>query len=130
MQNLAFTVWKSGTQTKTSESPRNSNPQPNEKWRGVRLFLKVTATAGTTPTLDVKLQEYNHEADTWIDITGAAFAQQTGAAELDLVVYPAVTVVANRAVSTVMPRTWRAVATLGADADETATYSLSGNYIL
>lgn len=38
------------------------------------------ATAGTNPTLDVKLQHCDTEGGTYADVTGGAFAQVTSAA--------------------------------------------------
>lgn len=40
------------------------------------IYLKVTGTAGTSPTLDVKLQKQLPDGATWQDI--AAFTQFTG----------------------------------------------------
>jgi hypothetical protein len=39
--------------------------------------LHVGAVTGTTPTLDVKIQESDTSGGTYSDITGATFAQQT-----------------------------------------------------
>jgi|SRR5262245_22636127 len=39
--------------------------------------LHVGAVTGTTPTLDVKIQESDTSGGTYTDITGATFAQQT-----------------------------------------------------
>jgi hypothetical protein len=41
--------------------------------------LHVGAVTGTTPTLDVKIQESDTSGGTYSDITGATFAQQTTA---------------------------------------------------
>jgi hypothetical protein len=39
--------------------------------------LHIGAVSGTTPTLDVKIQESDTSGGTYTDISGAAFAQQT-----------------------------------------------------
>lgn len=42
-------------------------------------FLEVGAVSGTTPTLDVKVQESDTSGGTYTDIPGAAFTQITAA---------------------------------------------------
>lgn len=110
-----------------------TEPLTNFQYKGIRLFLNITAASGTNPTLDVKLQELLFTNDTsstvWIDITGAAFAQQTSTATLDLAIYPGITSTANRRVSDVLPKTWRVVATIGGTSTPTFTYSLGACYI-
>lgn len=49
----------------------------------MRVHLNVGAAAGTTPTLNVKIQD-SPDNVTFTDVSGAAFAQQTGAAVADL----------------------------------------------
>lgn len=44
----------------------------------VTLLLSIGAASGTTPTLDVKLQD-SADGASWADISGAAFAQKTAA---------------------------------------------------
>ena len=41
-------------------------------------FLDVTASTGTTETLDVKFQEWDQASEKWYDIASAAFTQATG----------------------------------------------------
>jgi len=43
-------------------------------------IIQSAAGTGTTPTLDVKLQDSSDGSTGWADITGAAFAQVTNAA--------------------------------------------------
>ena len=47
----------------------------------VKFILSSTAGTGTTPTLDVKLQDSANGTTGWADITGAAFTQVTDAAD-------------------------------------------------
>jgi len=105
-----------------------SPDQQNLKWRGVRLFLNVSAVLGTSPTLDVKLQTQDPVSKAWIDLPGASFAQKTGVSTADLVVYPGVAETVNVSVSDVLARVWRAVATLAgtAAATDKATLTSSG----
>jgi hypothetical protein len=113
-------------------SPHNADFTMPQGYRGLLLRLDITASGGTTPTLDVKLQYYNEATDEYEDLRGmavanaAAFAQKTGAGEDDLVLYPGLTEAANRTLGAPVPRNLRAVATTGADADETFTFSLVG----
>lgn len=110
-------------------SPYNSAEQKNNFALGVVLFLDITAAAGTTPTLDVKLQMKDPVANEWHDIPGASFAQKTGTGQDTLMLFPGIAETANREVSVVLPPDWRVVATHGADADETFTFSVSGFYL-
>ncbi len=43
----------------------------------LRLDLAVTAASGTTPTLDVKIQD-SPDGTTWTDVSGGTFTQATG----------------------------------------------------
>lgn len=122
------TVWTSAARTQPN-SPHNSEAQKNRYGRGVVLFLDITAAAGTTPTLDVKLQMRDPVANQWHDIPGASFAQKTATGRDSMMLYPGIAETANREVSVSLPADWRAVATLGADADETFTFSLAGFYL-
>lgn len=52
------------------------------KYEGTALaILDVGTTSGTTPTLDVKLQEADAVGGTYTDIPGAVFAQVAGPAQ-------------------------------------------------
>lgn len=42
------------------------------------LFLDVSAAGGTTPTLDLKVQEKIPGTSTWVDVPNGAFTQSTG----------------------------------------------------
>jgi hypothetical protein len=46
---------------------------------GIAVVLAAKCTAGTTPTLDVKLQSSADNSTGWADISGAAFTQVTDA---------------------------------------------------
>ncbi len=52
-----------------------------------RLDLAVTAASGTTPTLNVKIQD-SPDNVTWTDIAGATFTQATGVTTQHLKVGP------------------------------------------
>ena len=66
-------------------------------------ILQSAAGTGTTPTLDVKLQDSADGSTGWADIAGAAFAQVTNAASRQIVKFNA----------SAARRYIRAVATIG-----------------
>lgn len=92
----------------------NSADQVMEGWqgKGVRLYVDVTAVAGT-PTLDIKVQGLDQASGDYYDIPGAAFPQITAVVTDILTVYPGIAETANETVSDVLPKTWRVVATIG-----------------
>jgi len=70
--------------------------------RTVTAYLDVTAVSGTSPTLDVKLQDSTDNGNTWTDVDGGAFAQFTAVGQAHI------TVLIRRAANAI-----RAVATIG-----------------
>lgn len=106
--NLNFIPLDLQARTETLASP----DQDNTRWRGVRLYLGITAAAGTSPTLDVKVQTKDPATGAYIDLAGGAFAQKTGTGEADLVIYPGVAETANVSVSDILARIWRVLATI------------------
>ena len=122
--NKSVNVFASSARTATE----NSSDQTNDCARGVRLFLDITAASGSSPTLDVKVQTKDPVSGNYVALTGAAFAQQTGTATLDLAVYPGIGETANRAVSDVLSSVWRVVATYGGSSPS-FTFSVGAEYI-
>jgi hypothetical protein len=121
-----ISVMESAAHTSTFTSPWMVNEAGA---RGVRVWQKVTAASGTTPTLDTKIQTRDPETGDGLDLPGANFAQQTGSgAVLDLVVYPGVAETANRSVSDVLSREWRIVSTIGGTTPS-FTFTLAAEYI-
>ena len=88
--------------------------------RGIQVSAKVGGVT-SSPTLDIKLQNYNQAAGTWVDITGAAFVQFTAAAEQILTVYPGITAAANVSVNARIGRRVRILATFGGTGTLTGT---------
>lgn len=66
--------------------------------RQMLAYLDVGEVSGTSPTLDVKIQE-SADGSTWADIPGAAFARKTAVAQETL--YFATTKKYVRAVATI-----------------------------
>lgn len=95
---------------------------------GVMVFLSITAATGTTPTLVVKLQGQDELTGEWQDLVGAAFASKSATGTDSLIIYPGVTVTANRQVSSVVPHTIRAVGTIGGTTPS-FTFSVSANFL-
>lgn len=110
-QSNSLTLITSAARTATF----NSGTANKKGYKGAIFCLNVSARAGTTPTLDVKLQGYDPASASWYDLTGAAFAQQTAVstAPIDLLVYPGTVESANRKSSQILPDTFRAVCTIG-----------------
>jgi hypothetical protein len=79
----------------------------------IALFVKVTAITGTTPTLDVKIQESPDGTD-WYDVPSFATAQftTTGSESVRLTV------------GTKLAEKVRVVWTIGGTASPTATFSV------
>jgi hypothetical protein len=126
--NVEFVVFPSAL--RSGVGAVNSVDIENFNARGVCLFLNVTTQAGTTPTLIVKLQAKDPIGGAYIDIPAAVFATVTTTLLLDdLTVYPGILVAANVSVNHLIPRKWRAVATL-AGTSPAYTFSLGGCYIL
>ena len=126
--NTEATVFASAARTATA----NSADQTNYNARGVRLTLDVTAVTGAGATLDVKLQAKDTLSGAYVDIAGAAFTQKTlagGPVTDELIVYPGVAETANETVSDIIPRVWRAVATI-AGTTPSWTFSLGAAYVL
>lgn len=119
-------VFASAARTATA----NSTDQVNYSGKGVVCLLDITAASGTSPTLDIKLQYKDTvpATDKYIDIPSATFAQKTAAGTDSLTIYPGIAETANRSVSDVLPRDWRAVATIGGTSPS-FTFSLACTYI-
>lgn len=108
MQDI--TILSSAARTATT----NSNQQgfQGDNAVGAIFHLDITAVSGTTPSMTVKIQGQNPVSGSWYDIPGAAFAAKTAAATDTLVVHPSVTTAVGQASAQVIPRVFRAVATI------------------
>lgn len=122
---IQTTVIGSGTRTATFNTDTISN---DGDYLGIKFYLDITAVSGTTPTLDVKLQAFDKLSGKFFDILGASFSQKTASGQDDLIVYPTVAAVANRAVSQPLPDLWRVLATIGGTTPS-FTFSLGADQI-
>lgn len=106
VSHLAVTCMASAARTATN----NSGSLSNFAARGVQVIVDVTA-ATSTPSTVFTIEGFDVVSSKWyVLLTSAAIV---GVSTTLLTVYPGVTVAANVAVSQVIPRTWRVVATHG-----------------
>lgn len=108
----------------------NSSDLTKPAWaKGVLLTLDITAKAGTSPTLDLKVQGKDPVSGKYYDIPGAAWAQKNDSGVDELTVYPGMVEAANVSEDAVLPQTWRMVGTVGGSATPTFTYSVGADYL-
>lgn len=127
MQNLDFKIIDLNTQTKSGGTTQPGVLEDNVNWKGVKLFLHIASVLGTSPTLAVKVQQYNPFDRTYADITGASFASKTAAGDSVLTIYPGIDNSANVRLNDILPRGWRVFATLGGDTAVRATTRATGS---
>lgn len=129
MSSKDFTVHASAAETVTANSPHvEIPPAVSSNTKGVHLVLNITAASGTTPTLDVKVQRFDQLSGVYVDLAGGAFAQKVGTGSDDLIIYPGVTVTANRSVSSCITEGFRCVYTIGGGTPS-FTFTLGGTYL-
>lgn len=100
----------------------------NDKYRGIWLFLDVTAAAGTLPTLNVTLERFDPASDGFVAIPGAVFTEKTGVVAAELTIYPSMTAAANDIVREHIGELFQAVATIGGTTPS-FTFSLGGQFL-
>lgn len=66
--------------------------------QNIVVMLNVTASDGTNPTLDAKLQIRDRSQNVWMDVPGAVFTQKTGASSAALYLAPHLVAANNSAV--------------------------------
>jgi len=89
----------------------------------VRLIVDVN-TVATTGTVTVKIQVF--DGTTWVDLPGATTGPISTVTQETLTVDPALTVVANEAISQLVGPRWRVVASVATD---TVNFSVSAFYL-
>jgi hypothetical protein len=93
--------------------------------KGIVCSINYTAEGGAGSTLDFKLQY--RDGDAWKDITGASIVQLGAVGDIDLMIYPGRTAVANRVVDLPVFEALRAVAVVGTTS---VTFSVSLDTLL
>lgn len=80
-------------------------------YKGILLFIHVTAITGTTPTLTVTLQGKSPVSAQYYTILASAAINSTGLTVLR--VYPGLTAAANSVANDVTPATLRVITAIG-----------------
>lgn len=126
LTNRAFPVFDAKARTADESSPTILNPG----YGAMELFLHCTARSGTSPTLDVKVQEYVTGLDAWVDLPGAAFAQLTNvtSAPVRMLVALGVTPATATHVNQVPPRQFRVFADVGGT-NPSFTFAVQGVFL-
>ena len=125
--NFAQATGDTGAKTATG----NGATMTNHNARGAIFVFNVGAVTGTTPTCVFKIQGSADGGTTWFDIPGAATASITASGVVAaLAVYPGVTPAANAAVSYPLPRTFRAVWTIGGTSPSFTITNIQVAYML
>lgn len=106
----------------------NGDDQTNVGNKGIRIYLDVTASSGSSPTLSVKLQIKDSLSGVYVDVPNASFAQATGTGTQTLLVYPGIAEQANVSVSSVLGNTYRVRSFIGGS-NPSFTYTISGELI-
>jgi hypothetical protein len=76
------------------------------------LFLNVSAVAGTTPSLSVRVQVLDVVSGVWMDVPNAVFPTMTAAGVATLTIFPGATVTANASVNQSVRNQYRVVSTI------------------
>ena len=119
-----FTFLSSLSRTATATSPTLQA----DDHRGLWMCLDITV-ASTTPTLNVKLQRFDAVSDSFIDIPGAAYAEQSATSTTGFTIYPGIAETGDVSVSDHVGDKVRALATLAGASVPTLTYSLAGRWL-
>ena len=130
----AVIVFTSADRTTTTNSAAFTVPH-NSDSNGIWLVLDVTAASGTSPTLNCKLQKGVHGVlgsgdNKWVDVTDAAWGEQTTTGTNELIVFPGIAQTDNVSVSDCFPpeTMWRVVATI-AGTEPSFTFTIGGYYV-
>lgn len=106
-------------------------PVVSNNARGAFIQVAVTAHAGTTPTLVVKVQGSVNGVDFFdLDATNAATSTINTDANFIIKVYPGLPTVAAGSCNSPLPRFWRLAWTIGGSAGQSFTFSTSAALIV
>lgn len=115
----------------------NGATQTNTTAKGAVVVLNVGAVTGTSPTMVCKLQGSADSGTTWFDVPSATTATLTTSGIFGIEVYPNITTVTGTTttgttaqVSSVLPRTWRVVYTIGGTTPSFTLTNVQVNYLL
>ena len=119
------TIHASGAEGATITGPT----QTNLYGRGGIFTLDITAHAGSTPTLDVKMQVVDAVSGKSVDVPNVVFAQKNSNVTTVLQVIPNIAAVGNLAVSSQVPYQYCFVYTIGGTGGPSFTFTLSVQYL-
>jgi hypothetical protein len=91
--------------------------------------LDITASSGTSETLDVVVEGKSPATGVWAAIPGAVFAQALGGETQVLTIYPGIAETANVSVNDVLPSEIRVDSTIGGTATPTFVYSVGASLV-
>lgn len=98
----------------------NGATQTNVSAKGASIVFNVGTVSGTTPTLVIKLQGSADGGTTWFDLPNAVTASLVATGIYGIQIYPGLAALAGSTttgttatVNGALPRTWRAVYTIG-----------------
>ncbi|WP_269221989.1 hypothetical protein [Flavobacterium sp. IMCC34518] len=115
----------------------NGATQTNTTAKGVVVIFNVGTVSGTSPTMVCKLQGSADSGTTWFDLPSATTAILTATGVFGIEIYPNITTVAattttgtTAQISSVLPRTWRVVYTIGGTSPIFMLTNVQVNYLL
>lgn len=104
--------------------------------KGVQLLINMGAVTGTSPTCVIKLQGSVDGGTTWYDVPGATTASLVATGVFGITLYPGLPTTAGTTTSgttaqcnAVLPRTWRAVWTIGGTTPSFTLTNIQYNYL-
>ena len=99
--------------------------QVNALWKGLTVFVNVSAITGTTPTFTVTIQGVDPVSGATTTLLATAALNTTGVHALTI--YPGIAVTANVSANTVLPSNWQISWTIGGTTPA-VTATISANY--
>lgn len=121
-----ITAFASAARAEATYNADISAPE-SEGYKGVWLCVDITAESGVA-TLDVKLQRFDQVSGKYVDMPGAAIAQQSATGTVELTVYPGIAETTNVSVSDHVTDRLRVVATVGGTS-VTMTFTVAGHWL-
>ena len=118
--------------TKTADATTGINIDTTKPdWaRGAIVYVDLSASAGTTPLLDLKLQYQDPSGADFTDIPSCSIVQIAGTGNKVLSVYPGIAETANISVSDILPNLVRIVITTDrTTGNETYTYTVAVDWL-
>ena len=103
----------------------NSNTMVNGFFRGLTVYVNITALTGTSPTVTVTIEAYDSVSQGYVTLLESAALAATGLTMLQI--YPGIASLANESANAVLPNEWRIAVALGGTTPA-VTGSISANY--